>query len=230
MRTVDSGVLSSMSIELPGYPFGSITPYVLTHDGHAVIYVSAIAQHTANLLGEARCCLTVMDSGTGNQQALGRATLVGDGCRVPEERAEEVAARYFAVFPEARGYGEAHSFEFFWIEPKRVRYIGGFGKIYWVETDEWSQPAPDWADGEAGMVSHMNDDHADSLLAMAQQHGDPGITEACLLAMDPEGFHVKTDVGVLYMAFPEPCLDAEAVREALVAMARGARGGASKAS
>lgn len=230
MRSVDSGVLSSMSVELPGYPFGSVTPYVLTHDGRAVIYVSAIAQHTANMLGDARCCLTVMDNGKGNQQALGRATLVGDGCQVPGDRVEEAGERYFAVFPEARGYGEAHAFEFFWIEPKRIRYIGGFGKIYWVETEEWCQPGPEWASGEAGMVTHMNDDHGDALLAIARQHGSTDIVESRLLAMDPEGFHIKTNVGVLYIAFPQPCLDAKAVREALVAMAHGAREGASKAS
>ena len=161
---------------------------------------------------------------------MGRATLVGDGCRVPQERVEEVGERYFAMFPEARDYGGAHAFEFFWIEPKRIRYIGGFGKIYWVETHEWSQPAPEWAAGEAGMVSHMNDDHRDALLAMARQYGNPETAQAELVAMDPEGIHIQTNFEMLYIDFPKPCMDAQSIREALVGMAKGARQAASEAS
>lgn len=54
LRRVDSGVLSTMSVELLGYPFGSITPFVVTHEGRVVIYISEIAQHTKNREAEKR--------------------------------------------------------------------------------------------------------------------------------------------------------------------------------
>ncbi|MFT5200291.1 MAG: putative heme iron utilization protein [Planctomycetota bacterium] len=222
LRKVDSGVLSSMSQEMPGYPFGSVTPYVLTHDGHAVIYVSAIAQHTANLDGNQNCCLTVMDSGEGNQQALGRATVIGNGVAVPEDRVQEIEERYFGFFPEAREYGQAHSFEFYWIEPKRIRYIGGFGKIYWVECDEWNVPEPEWSAEEAGIISHMNNGHADSLLAIAHAYGYESAEEATMIALDPEGFHMLAGKTVAYVGFDSVCMDTDSVRKALVGLAKAA--------
>ncbi len=43
VRSQDSGILSTQSKELPGYPFGSVTPYVMTHTGRVALFVSAIA-------------------------------------------------------------------------------------------------------------------------------------------------------------------------------------------
>ena len=80
------------------------------------------------------------------------------------------------------------------------------------------------------MINHMNKDHGDALLAIGRQYGGSEITQASLLALDPEGFHLKTEAEVLYVAFSQPCLDVEAVREALGAMAREARQAASEAS
>ena len=46
---MNSGVLSTISIDEVGYPFGSITPFSLTHEGAPVILISDLAQHTQNL-------------------------------------------------------------------------------------------------------------------------------------------------------------------------------------
>ena len=32
--------------------------------------------------------------------------------------------------------------------PDRVRYIAGFGKIFWIEQEEWAVPRPQWAGSE----------------------------------------------------------------------------------
>ncbi|MBO0797641.1 MAG: pyridoxamine 5'-phosphate oxidase family protein [Blastocatellia bacterium] len=43
------GVLSTHSVEVAGYPFGSIAPYTLNYNGEPIILISDIAQHTRNI-------------------------------------------------------------------------------------------------------------------------------------------------------------------------------------
>lgn len=208
-----------MSLELPGYPFGSITPYVMTHAGEVVIQVSSIAQHTRNMQADPKVSLTVAERGSGNQQALGRVTVVGDARAVPESERAAVAKRYFLFFPEAKAYAETHDFSFYWIEPRRVRYIGGFGQIFWVEADDWRQRKPDWSEGEAGIIDHMNTDHQSALEYMARQAGATPDEPPTLIAIDPEGAHVREGDRVLYIPFPEPAFDTGAVRSAMIQLA-----------
>ncbi|MGC8509101.1 MAG: hypothetical protein ACP5NM_12680 [Thiomonas sp.] len=39
VRAHRNGVLSTLSKRLEGYPFGSVSPYVLDHDGNPVILI-----------------------------------------------------------------------------------------------------------------------------------------------------------------------------------------------
>lgn len=227
VRSVESGILSTMSRELPGYPFGSVTPYVMTHAGELVIYVSSIAQHTRNMQEDGRVSLTIVEQGPGNQQALGRVTVVGDAAEVSADAQEDVAKRYFQLFPEARAYAGTHDFVFTCVAPKRIRYIGGFGKIFWIEAEAWRQELPTWAPEEQGIIDHMNDDHRDALVNIAARAGLPpsGDPQAVptLIAVDPEGAHLRSGDAVAYVPFAEPAFDMDAVRSAMIALARSAR-------
>lgn len=220
VRSTDSGILSTMSTELPGYPFGSVTPYVMTFEGNIVVYVSDIAQHTANMDADEKACLTVIQKTDGNQQEFGRVTVIGDASRVPEDRVEAVAERYFQFFPEAKTYGQAHGFDFYWVVPVRVRYIGGFGKIFWIEQDQWGFEAPDWAAQEDYIRTHMNENHSDSLIAMARHYCGVEAQAVELVAIDVEGCHIRADGKIHYMAYEAPCLTMDEVRGAMVKMAR----------
>ncbi len=40
MREVYTGVLSTVTKEIDGDPFGSITPFVCSHKGRPIVYVS----------------------------------------------------------------------------------------------------------------------------------------------------------------------------------------------
>jgi putative heme iron utilization protein len=223
VRSTDGGVLSTMSVELPGYPFGSVTPYAMGRDGRIAVYVSGIAQHTRNMRADPKVCLTVAEEPGGeNRQAVGRATVIGDASEVPASEADAVAERYFGFFPEAREYAGTHDFSFYRIEPRRVRYIGGFGRIFWVEPEDWSVPAPEWTSAERAIVEHMNEDHAESLRAIAAAHGAAQVGAAELVALDVEGFHVRADASLLYVPFPAPCTTTDEVRAAMIELARSA--------
>ena len=220
VRTLDSGVLSTQSLELPGYPFGSVTPYAMTHEGRIALYVSGIAQHTANMEADPRVSLTVAaERGEQNQQAVGRVTVIGDASLATGEEAAGALDRYLAFFPEAAAYGGAHAFSIYWIEPRRVRFIGGFGQIFWVEEPDWSVPTPEWQAGEAGIVQHMNEDHVPALKAILFEHGVTA-SNPQLIAVDPEGFHARTEAGIHYVPFPVPCMTSDEVRQAMIQLAR----------
>ncbi|MGY8876872.1 MAG: HugZ family pyridoxamine 5'-phosphate oxidase [Pseudoalteromonas sp.] len=129
----NAGVMSTISNNLRGYPFGSVTPYMCDEQGRVYFFISDIAQHTKNLKHDSRMSLTVYDAADyGDQNEHGRVTLVGDGSIVPSEQAHTLLNNYIALYPEAASYRNAHDFQLWQLDVVRVRYIGGFGKIFWL--------------------------------------------------------------------------------------------------
>ena len=223
LRRVDAGVLSTQSLAQPGYPFGSLAPFALTHEARPLLLVSALAEHTRNLTADPRCCLTVFDPMRDDKQASGRASLLGEARPVPEPERTAAAVRYLALFPEQRGLTAMRDFAFWSIEPARVRWIGGFGEIHWIERDAWLLPTPEWREGEGSIIEHMNQDHADALEAICVRFlGQPG-AGAALVAVDPEGFHVRTGAGLRWLGFGRLCRTANDVRDEMVRLTRTAR-------
>src|SRR4029077_18000207 len=86
LLTESFGVMSTISLDVPGYPFGSIAPYCVDEQCRPIIYISNIAQHTRNITADPRVSLTVVDnSGDSNDvQAQGRITCMADAGQVPE--------------------------------------------------------------------------------------------------------------------------------------------------
>ena len=131
------GVLSTISIDVAGYPFGSVTPYCVDRAGSPVIYISPIAQHTKNIMADPRVSLTVVEKQDSDDvQAHGRVTCMGRAVQNDSDR--DAAERYFRHFPSSRQYDRTHAFSFFRLELIRIRFIGGFGQIFWVAPDEFS--------------------------------------------------------------------------------------------
>jgi putative heme iron utilization protein len=209
------GVLSTISVDVPGYPFGSVTPYCADAHGRPMIYISYIAQHTKNIVADSRVSLTVFETNqaSGDVQAHGRVTLIGDA-RLVDGDQTRVRERYYRYVPDARQYEKTHDFAFFTLDLVRVRFIGGFGKIYWVEPQEFVIANPFSAVQESRILDHMNQDHADALKHYA------GGTEARMIGIDAEGFDVLTASGKRRITFDNPVHTVEEARQALVAMAR----------
>ncbi|MBL8204450.1 MAG: pyridoxamine 5'-phosphate oxidase family protein [Blastocatellia bacterium] len=127
------GVLSTLSIKHEGWPFGSATPYALTANGEPLIFVSSLAEHTRNMLNDRRVSLFIQDTATNaNPQALARATLLGVVEAVSEDEVEDAAQRYLQRFPEAAQNFQLGDFRLLKMVVQNVRYIGGFGEMFWV--------------------------------------------------------------------------------------------------
>ncbi len=213
------GALSTLSKAMPGYPFGSVVPYCLDANGHPLILISRIAQHTHNLLVEPKCSLLVGERGAEDIQAVGRLTVLAQARKITDEAATvAAAARYYRYFPESEGYHQAHDFDFWVLEPVRSRYIGGFGAIHWL--DEVTLANPFAGDIELSMVEHMNSDHASAIAHYVELAGLPNHVPAELAGIDSEGFHLRIGQGLHWLAFPTSCNTALEVRQALVALAR----------
>lgn len=221
VRGQHSGVLSTLSQRLNGYPFGSVAPFILDHAGRPVILISDIAEHTKNIVADPRVSLIVQPYSP-DMQVNGRVTIVGEARRVEDK--DSVGPRYLRFHPQAETYFAMHDFQFYRIEPLRIRYIGGFGRIHWVEPGAYLNPDSPLAEQEDAIVAHMNADHGDNLIAYCRHiHGLETAT-ATMLGIDPDGFDVRADGKDLRFAFDQPVNDAQAARQALVALAQAARG------
>ncbi len=129
--------------------------------------------------------------------------------------------RYYRYFPQSYDYDRTHDFAFYAIEPRRIRFIGGFGAIHWFEPEALVLANPFDAAAERGIVEHMNDDHAKALLhycAVAGIAVADGVRPE-LVGCDSEGINLRLETRVVRIAFPAPVQTLQAVRQTLVAMA-----------
>lgn len=217
------GVLATQSGAVPGYPFGSIVPYVLV-DGALAILISDIAEHTRNLKADGRCSLTIFDPADADDPQAGpRLTWIADARRASGEDGVAAAERYFSYFPAARGYERTHDFAFWLLEPVRIRLIGGFGDIRWLRPADLPLRSPLLAQ-EAGAVAHMNDDHADALVLLCRQHTGSAPGAVQLVGLDGHGMDLLADGQALRIPYPRPLDDAAGLRALMVEMVQAARG------
>lgn len=222
LRAHRYGVLSTLSRKFNGHPFGSITPYLVDHDGSLLILISALAEHTKNILGDPRVSLITHSQDNPHIQAQGRVTVMGEA-RAVAERAE-AGRRYLRYFPEANAYFAMHDFSFYRIVPEAIRYIGGFGNIHWVKAPDYLvQPYP-LIEQEDEVIAHMNHDHQEALRNYCRHFHGHHAQSVEMLRIDCDGFDVRADESVLRFEFGEPVLDAQQARQALVDMARQAAG------
>ena len=208
-------MLSTISVDAAGYPFGSVAPYCADDQCRPVVYISYIAQHTKNILVDPRVSLTVIESGGSSDdvQAQGRVTCIANARQVDDNEAA-VRQRYFRYFPSAQQYESTHNFAFFRLELVRVRFIGGFGQIYWVEPEEFMATNPFSAAQESGIIEHMNNDHSDALRRYA------GGEAAVMAGIDAEGFDLLQAGRKVRIDFDAPVRSMEDARQALVALAK----------
>lgn len=212
------GVLSTISLDVKGFPFGSVTPYCADDQGRPIIYISHIAQHTKNILADPRVSLTIVERNADSDdvQARGRLTIVAKAHSVGEDDAR-VRQRYFNYFPSSRQYQDTHDFAFFRLEPVRVRFIGGFGQIYWLEPSEFMVRNPFSLQQEMRIVDHMNQDHAESLAHYALGQA------AVMTGIDCEGFDMLVLDKKVRLDFDSPIHTMDEARQALVAMTKKSR-------
>jgi hypothetical protein len=129
------GTLATHSTQIPGYPFASVLPFVPDERHCPLFLVSTLAEHTKNLLADPRASLLLVQPDGDNVQTGARLTLIGDV--LPQPPRDALVERYLRYQPDAEEYLALGDFNFFRLQPKRLRLIAGFGKMGWIESDAW---------------------------------------------------------------------------------------------
>ena len=131
------GVLSTISVHRPGFPYGSVTPYALSAQGAPLLLLSRLAAHTKNLLADPRASLFVGDrSAAEDPQAGARISLLGRVAPLPAGDAaavEDARGRTLAIWPRAADSLALGDFSFWRLEIEEARLIAGFGEIRWLD-------------------------------------------------------------------------------------------------
>lgn len=155
LHATSYGVLATQSTQVAGYPFASILPFVLDERHRPVFLISALAEHTKNLLADHRASFLVSSPNGENVLTGARLTIVGDVQRF--EVSPELVARYLRYQPDAKRYLDLGDFAFFRLTPLRARYVAGFGEMGWVEEEEWASAAVLPSAGEAKLYRDFTD-------------------------------------------------------------------------
>ena len=225
-------VLSTHSQSMPGYPFGSLTPYDLDTKGNLYIYVSLIAEHYKNINADAKACLTIIDPfGRGDRQAFARASVLCNFEKVAAEDVAAVQASYEARFPNSINYEIAHNFLFLRGRVERVRWIGGFGDIGWVSAEKYLAAGHDpIAYDGLEAIEHMNLDHQAALadVVSSQTKYNAKKQQLQMVGIDQEAMTIAIYAGtereLLRVPFAQPLNSADEIRAAVIAVVDSARG------
>jgi putative heme iron utilization protein len=225
------GALSTIAVEPPGYPYGSVATYGLDDRGNPVFFVSLMAEHTQNAIRDPRASLLVTEPVPDGADPLasGRVTLMGLLTRVDEAGRAQAQERYLAANPAAEYYIGFGDFAFYRLDVESIRYVGGYGRMSWVDAGRYAEAEPDpLASAAAGIIGHMNADHGEAqVLYCRHLAGRADTVSATMSAVDRYGFEMVAEGpsgrAAIRLGFPSPCSTGDEVRRAMVAMVAEAR-------
>ena len=135
IRSQHYGVLSTHSVSETGYPFGSITPYIINDGGDIAIFISHLAEHTRNIQENPKVSLTIFDPSDANNPNAGpRITCLADAIIAEDEQALRQA--YLKQFPDSEMILTLPGFNFYLLKLVRIRLVAGFGQVKWLTPDQ----------------------------------------------------------------------------------------------
>lgn len=227
MRAADRAYLGTIvRPEAPGagQPYTSLVLVALDHDASPLLLVSALADHTKNLLAAPAVSL-LFDGTAGLAEPLtGPRVTVQGTARRTDDAAH--AARYVARHPGAAMYSGFKDFAFWRVEATRAHLVAGFGRIHWIDAGALVYDAREGTPlraAEAEIIAHMNDEHADAVqLYAAKLLGRTG-GDWRLTGLDPEGADLRRGGEIARLPFDHPVRDAEMARAELVRLVKRAR-------
>jgi heme iron utilization protein len=137
------GVLSTLSLRRPGWPYGTLVPFAVARSGAPLFLLSGLAQHTHNLQADPRASLLVFDGGLAAQdpRTAPRVTLAGRVVRIPPSDEADAREHYLARHPDGRGLLEL-DFALWALEVEEAQLVAGFAAAGFFSGTELLPPAP----------------------------------------------------------------------------------------
>jgi len=226
-----TNVASLATLTAEGDPWASLVTYAVLDDGAPVLCLSHLAEHGRNLAGDQRASLVITQvDPPPDPLAAARVTLAGRAER-PGDPATLASARaaHLAAVPAAIAYVDFSDFSLWLLRVDRVRWVGGYGRMDSASGPAYAAAAPDpVAVSAAAAIAHLNDDHADALLVIAQALGGyPDATAARCSGLDRRGIDLALDTprgrAPARVPFPTALTEGSQLRAATVELTRRAR-------
>ena len=225
-----TATLATVSLDPVGFPFGSLVAYAVDEVGRPLLCLSDLAEHSRNLADDPRASLMAVETGDGDPLALARVTVLGPVVELHDD-AREAALRTYRERHPGAFYATFADFRLYRLDVASVRYVGGFGRMSWVSADDHATAEPDpLRRHAAGVVEHMNDDHAEALVLYCRVFGGRAATErAEMVGVDRYGFTMlardagSDDRTAVRIAFGRSVDTPAAVRAAMIELLAEAR-------
>lgn len=222
MRGLDRATLATAAKDRAGWPYASLVLVATDLDATPLLMLSDLAEHTANLAADPRVSLLFDGTGDRADPLTGaRATVLGRAVKVSDAR---LLSRYVRRHPSAEMYAGFKDFNLYRVDVEAAHLVAGFGRIHWIGREAvLAPPAPALVEAEAGIVEHMNEDHADAVQLYAARllglDGEGWRMTGC----DAEGIDLREGGRIARLAFEAPIANAAGARETLVALVRKGR-------
>ena len=224
MRAQPRAALGSIDRDL-GEPYVSLAMVAVGHDATPLLYLSDLADHSKNLKTDPRASLLFDGTLSAEVPLAGaRASVQGEIEPVDDEH---LLDRYVARHPDAEMYRGFGDFKLYRLNVSRAHLVAGFGRIHWVDAAAVLFDARDATalrEAEAGMIAHMNEDHADAVRLYAEVLLKEKPGSWSLTGVDPEGADLRLGARTARLWFDKPAIDAESGRVELVRLVKRARG------
>ena len=198
-------------------------PFATDDLGRPVFFISTMAMHTQNLHQDERASLLITQPGVvGDPLGAARLTLIGSA---KVAHAAEVRDLYLSRHDSARYWQDYTDFAYYRLEVEGVYFIGGFGVMGWVLTEDYAAAAHDpLATVAPEIIQHINADHGASLRRIAGHDAGEVPDEASMTAVDRLGFHLRLKTGDRVhgrrIPFPREVRDTNDVRAVFIEMVR----------
>ena len=244
------GVLSTISSNegTEDYPISSVVPFAITPEGKPYILIAGIAAHTKNLRQNNKSTLFISHPNPeGDPQSFWRASIIGNFKEVKtiasssdkaevasgktmivtEEEEEMMLIRYRAQVPNADAYLKTHNFSFWLMDDIiKIRYIAGFGRICWIEGDEYlsNEIHPTFQSSKLESIEHMNDDHVDAMIDIYDGYHGKTSSSVIMTDLDSRGVFLQCQDSIhsFYVPFGKTIAEDE-LRVAIIGLVKQAR-------
>ncbi|ABE28677.1 pyridoxamine 5'-phosphate oxidase family protein [Paraburkholderia xenovorans LB400] len=153
LHTAAVGTLATHARQPEGFPYPSVLPFAPDPQHRPTILVSRLAEHTHNLHADPRAGFLAVDAPDGDVLSGQRVTLLGTF--EPIDPTPEVVQRYLRYHPDAERYLVLGDFTFWAMRLERLRYIGGFGAMGWLDGAELDLLPPLAFDEENALIAQF---------------------------------------------------------------------------
>jgi hypothetical protein len=229
LRATRAGALATIDRNT-GHPFASLVNVATDVDGSALILVSRLSTHTANLEADGRASLLLASAGKGDPLAHPRLTLLGSFAQIAREDPElpRIQRRFLARHPKSELYAGFGDFSFWRLQTVSAHLNGGFARAADLKAADVMTDiagAENLIGAEEGAIAHMNDDHAEAVRLYATKLLGAEDGGWRLTGLDPDGLDLARGDATLRLRFPQRVVNAEQLRKVVVELAAKARAG-----